>query len=124
MALGTPTARAFRFVLDGENQRYDGYIDLHEHDGSLFVLDLRYRRQNATGDKWTFLHAEPFNETEVSNAAKVMAETQRILDTVINPKIKEVFGSKGEKPISGWELVQWIVSYQLKEQDNVISINR
>ena len=124
MALGTPTARAFRFVLDGENQRYDGYIDLHEHDGSLFVLDLRYRPQNATGDKWTFLHAEPFNENEITNSVKVLAETQRILDQVINPKIKEVFGAKTEKPISGWELVQWIVSYQLKEQDNVISINR
>jgi len=122
MSLGTPSAQAFRFVLDGQGQKYDAYMDLHEHDGSLFVLDVRYRRQNAVGDKWTFLMAPEFDDSEIGNETTILIEFENLLREKINPKIEEVFGASAEKPVKGWELVQWYVSFGLEENNNVISL--
>jgi len=121
MALGTPSAQAFRFVLDGQNQKYDAYMDLHQHDG-FRVLDIRYRRQDATGDKWTFLMAPEFDEAAIGNQTTILIEFENLLREKINPKIEEVFGTSAEKPVKGWELVQWYVSFGLEENNNVISL--
>lgn len=121
MSIGKPTAQAFRFVLDGQNEQYDAYMDLVEHQG-FSVLDVRYKPQSSTDDKWTFLTAPEFYTEETNTEQDILAEFQRLLNTKINPKIEEVFGGAGEKPLKGWELVQWIVSVGLVESNNVISL--
>lgn len=121
MSIGTPSAQAFRFVIDGQNQKYDAYLDLVEHNG-FSVLDVRYRVQGKTDEKWTFLIAPEFYAEKLGSDDLVRGEMQRLLDDKINTKIAEVFGSAGEKPSKGWELVQWYVSVGLKEENNVISL--
>lgn len=120
--VGTPTARAFRFVLDGENQQYDAYLDLVEHVDNLYVFDVRYRVQGRTDEKWTHLLSPEVYYERVNTKQNILNEVQRVLDEKLNPKIKEVFKVAGQEPAGGLEFLQWLVQVGLKEQDNVISI--
>lgn len=115
-----PTAQAFRFTINGQNQQYDAFMDLVSYE-SFKALVIRYRAQGATGDEWTFLLGEEFNEAKIGSDADVRAEFNRILTTA-NGVIENTFGTAGDKPLSGWELVQWYVSVGLQASSNVISL--
>ena len=120
--VGTPTAQAFRFVLDGQEQQYDAYLDLVEHIDNLFVFDVRYRVQGKTEEKWTHLTSPEVYYEEINTKSNILAEVQRVLEEKLNPKIKEVFKVAGQQPTGGLPFLRWLVQVGLEEKDNVISI--
>ena len=116
--MAEPTAKAFRFVLDGQKQQYDAYIDLLKDFGTPWI-ECRYRPIGSTADKWTWLigpNLGAVDTTENTDASfdKAIAE--------INAKIKEVFNTAGNGiPLKGYERIEWLIQVGLKEAGNVIS---
>lgn len=121
MSIGNPTARAFRFVIDGENQKYDAYADVVKYGDDWYALDVRYRAQGATADKWTYLFAADLPSEPPKDEQSAASSMNKAIDE-INEKIKSVFRSGEEKPLSGYELFYWLVSYGMQENNNVISL--
>lgn len=52
--MSEPTAKAFRFVIDGQKQQYDAFIELIKDMGTPWI-DCRYRSIGNNTDKWTWL---------------------------------------------------------------------
>lgn len=117
MAFGDPSANAKRFVLDGNNQEYDAFIDMLEFE-DFFTLNCRYKLKSDS--KWTFLIAPEYDELKLSTGSDINIEIDRIL-TIINDKIAEVFGGGQTIPVNGKDRVKWIIAFALIESNNIVT---
>jgi len=117
MSFGDPSANAKRFVLDGNNQQYDAFIDMLQFE-DFFTLNCRYKLKSDS--KWTFLLAPEYNETKLSTSVDINSEIDRIL-IIINAKIAEVFGTGQTIPVNGKDRVKWIIAFALIESNNVVT---
>lgn len=114
-----PSAKAFRFVLDGQNQQYDAYIELMRVAGFPAYVECRYRHVGRTDDKWTFLVGPGLGAVDTTENTD--ASFDKAID-VINAKIKEVFNTAGNDiPLKGLDRVEWLIQVGIKELDNVVS---
>ena len=118
--MAQPSAKAFRFVIDGQNQQYDAYLEAMQPSGFAPWIECRYRTIDSAQDKWVYLGSskslDKLDTTENTDASfdKALAD--------MNAKIKEVFKTAGNDiPLKGFKRVQWLLQVGLKEIDNVIS---
>lgn len=121
MARGTPSDKAFRFVIDGKSGSFDAYIDLIDGmDPNQKELDCRYRPINDTG-KWAWLTGPTIYNSQLSTTES----TDKTFDNAIaevNAEIKKLFGGvSGDIPLKGYDRISWLIQLGLKEIDNVIS---
>ena len=121
MARGTPSDKAFRFVIDGESGNFDAYLDLVDGiDSTQKEMDCRYRPVGDTG-KWVWL----LGPTITSDQLSTTESTDKTFDDAIaeiNAKIKKLFGGvSGDIPLKGYDRISWLIQLGLKEIDNVIS---
>ena len=108
-----PSIQAFRFVIDGEKQQYDAFIQIIED--AIPYLECRYQPVGVVSDKWTFLTGPNLlNVSDEVDFDKAIA--------IINNKIAEVFKSAGPiPPLTGIAHLKWLVQVGIKEVGNVIS---
>jgi len=115
--MAAPTSKAFRFVIDGQNQQYDAYLDLISL-GTKYI-ECRYKATSDTSDNWIYLIAPDVLLVSTTQ------ETDATFDAaiaIINTEIATVFGTAGNDiPLLGFERIEWLIQVGLKEVGNVIS---
>ena len=119
--MSAPSAKAFRFVIDGTNQQYDAYLDLVPGAGSERLIDCRYRAVGATADKWVWLTSPIIYLAEVDTTENADEAFDRAI-AEINKEIEEVFGTvDSDVPLKGFARIEWLIQVGIKEVNNVIS---
>lgn len=113
----TPTAQDFKFVIDGQNQQYDAFLQMVEMDNDQWI-DCRYRPVNSPTAKWVWLTGPSVFDKDTEEAT--ITDFDRAI-SLINAEIKTVFGTAGDKPLTGLALMKWLIQVGLKELNNVIS---
>lgn len=92
---------------------------------SFATLQAVYKAKGAPADqKWSFIHEPEIRAENIKTYDTTIAEVERLL-AEINKEIKVLFGSSGNAPQSGIELVKWLLGNgKIKELDNELNLTK
>ena len=120
-----PNEKSFIFeIISSAGVVYDAFLSLegdYQTQGAVSYIDCRYREKGQEDKDWTWLVGPNVGGT--SNEEETNTSVDACL-SVINSAIVSQFGEGGNatsKPLSGYQLVFWILKNGLQVTNNVIS---